>query len=194
MSNIINKLKERRNWVRENIIGSKRFNVEVPEFKNADDLLKEEGMNIHVKGTNEKSHDIHLRVKYKPDYNDDWVMGSDTYEATFTYTNTNGYTFSKSGRYLESTVGSIKRTKGFNIKQLLSRMKEEDKIKISKPIDDTGKCESVDTHGGVFNDITNQCISSLIEVLQRQIEKSPQQIKKEEQIKRKFINDAYKGF
>lgn len=196
MRNIISKIKEQKNRIKENISSSKRFKVEVPEFK-VEDLLKKEGINIHVTDKNEKSHDINFRVQYEHgDMVDGWMRDPTQWNASFTYVATNGYTFSKSGHYVEPITGPVK-TDDFHIQQLLSKMKEANEIKISKPNDGTDDREFVKAHGGLFNDIINKCIPAITErldTLQHQAEKSPQQLKKEEQIKRNFINDAYRGF
>lgn len=125
---IINRIKEKK--------ASKRFDVEIPEF-NVKDCLKEEGIKIRVKNSEEKYLDVIFKVSTKfssdPDgYGEDL----ESFAASFSYTAKNGYTFEKKA----DTFKKDKENYGFNsnlqankIKRLLSEMARNDRITMKKP-------------------------------------------------------------
>lgn len=189
---IINRIKEKK--------ASKRFDVEIPEF-NVKDCLKEEGIKIRVKNSEEKYLDVIFKVSTKfssdPDgYGEDL----ESFAASFSYTAKNGYTFEKKA----DTFKEDKENYGFDsnlqankIKRLLSKMARNDRITMTKPAASSDKNEIIESKGGIFNDIVKKCSAGLsrrLDALQRQAESEhTRHNRQEEQIKRNMINDAFMG-
>lgn len=193
-------LRKMINRIKENKLGFRRFNVEMPEF-DVQDLLKEDGIKIQVKDSKEKSHDVIFKVSasYLEDP-DGYTSTSETLSASFSCTTANGYTFKKSAYAFtpEKEGLQVDNLHAYKIKRLLSEMKASDNFHVTKPADAPKKYETFEARGGIFNNVINTCIQSLnkrLDLVQRQAEAERSQRRlQEEQIKRKIINDAFKGF
>ena len=165
------------------------------------DCLKEEGIKIRVKNSEEKYLDVIFKVSTKfssdPDgYGEDL----ESFAASFSYTAKNGYTFEKKA----DTFKKDKENYGFNsnlqankIKRLLSEMARNDRITMKKPTASPDRNEIIEAKGGIFNDIVKKCsagLSQRLDALQRQAESEhTRHNRQEEQIKRNMINDAFMG-
>ena len=189
---IINRIKEKKI--------SRQFDVEIPEF-NVEDCLKEEGIKIRVKNSKGKQLNIIFKVSEKISLDPDgYGPDLESFKASFSYTAENGYSFKKEAETFkkdEEDYGFDSNLQANKIKRLLSEMARYDRITMKKPAVPSERNEIIGGKGGIFNDIVKKCSAGLsrkLDSLQRQAESERTRHNRQvEQIKRKMINDAFRG-